>query len=45
MKMVSVELCGGVHSAQKQTYSNFQDFFVRFIGICIGHDLGIGQCE
>ena len=40
--IVSVELCGGVHTTQRQRHSaNFHWFCTHFIGICIG--LGVGK--
>ena len=44
--MACIELCGGVHTAQIQRLMHISiAFCTNFIDICVGRDVGYGQCE
>ena len=45
-KMSCVEMCGGVHTAQRHLSTQIPiDVCILEIGLCLGVCLGIGRCE
>ena len=45
-KVGCTELCGSVHTAQRQTSTQIpMGFSTHFISTCVGLALGVGQCK